>query len=339
MSWTTTIARLRERYEWDPNILAIARGIKFRKGSATAEDAVVFFVAKKRRQPAQPVPRHVFDVRRDGSLDRSRRHATDVRELSQASARSSGRRSERVLAIGAGPIERGTITLAFDSRVLPGPARRMLLSCSHVLADIWGRRDLDEYRVRGIGDGGRRYRGQPVVRTKARRVKGEVRLTYDAALARIGTNASAVPRWSIPRLHRQLTGLYTRPLQLRQRLSFLGAATGQVLPGIVATLAFPAPLDYRMGGQVRRVKVGNLYELAGAAPADGDSGGIVFVRDQALGLVVGGFFDAQIQQWTAVFHRISSVVSHLQGLQDGADAAAILAGPPGRSTETRRRKR
>ena len=75
------------------------------------------------------------------------------------------------------------------------------------------------------------------------------------------------------------------------------------------------------------MRVANLYELSGAAPADGDSGAIVFSGDQAVGLVVGDFFDAQRRQRTTVFHRLSSLAAHLRDLRGGADAARILAGP------------
>lgn len=328
MSWRATLAGLRKRFERDPNVLAIARGVKISRGEMTSRDAVVFFLARKQPRPARPLPTTVVDLREDGTRNSARRYPTDVRELTLARPCSSGRRIERVLAHGAGAIERGTLSLAFDAQLESVPRRRLLLGCSHVFADVWGRRPLDDYRLRGIGDGGRRYTATPVARTRARSRGREFALAYDAALARLVSGAAAVPCWSIPRLRRTLRGLHARPLRLRQPLCCLGAATGRVVTGALATLGLRAPLEYRRGGRSQLVQVANLYELAGVAAASGDSGGLVFLRDRAVGLVVGELFDAKLQRWTTVFHRLSSLASHLQRLQGGGVAAALLEGPP-----------
>lgn len=323
MSWRATIRRVEKRFADDPSVLGITRGVKIVAGTPTDVDAVVFLVARKQRRPRRPLPTYVHGVREDGSIDRSIRYPTDVRELREAAPRSSGRRIDRYLSQGAGRIEKGTIGLAFPAA--PPPAVT-LLSCSHVVADVWERRPLAAYRLKGWGDGRRRFVAVPTCRTRVTRRSGGFTLPFDAGIARVIANAAAVPCWSIPRIRRSLAGLYPGAIRLRMTLSVLGGTSPRAASGMVLATDFSTTLRYPFGGGHRPVRVSNLYELDGFAPLDGDSGAIVYRRAEAVGFVVGSFFDPGLGRHTAIFHRISSAAARLRRMRGGGAASALL--PP-----------
>jgi len=270
----------RRRYQGFPNVLGVAAGFKFCGGRRVARAAVQFFVGRKSERPARRLPRFVLGRDRRGRILRRMRIPTDV--IPTRPLRFACGAGSRLYAQG----ERGSLTLLFRDRSLPGAAGEgrgsfYLLTCAHVVGDLERSPPLSsEIRL------AQRPAARPFARVlkNSRAEKGVVE--HDVALARVVPQALPVRELEIEGGGHLSGWLDPEDLELGMELE-MSAASGRSR-GALQSLA--GEFLVRLDGHLYRVR--NLFGLS--APArEGDSGGLVHARGRAAGMVVarspGGF--------------------------------------------------
>jgi hypothetical protein len=293
MGVQSVIAHARARWVDGRNVLAIGRGPK-RVGDARLETpAVIFYVRRKGPEhfdAATRIPRWLLDRDAAGRVDRSRRWATDVREVGAAVAVSSGQQCRSVS-------EKGTASLAFD--VGRGRARRVyVLTCAHVIGDV--HREVPGFRRISLELPGRgRARGSRL----HHRVERNGRLDYDLAIGELVENAARVPLREVSRPGQALTAFLRSAIGGGRPVRVLGRRTLRVKDGtVIGPIHTPFPVRYR-GGELG---VRHLYELEGFTPRSGDSGGLVYHRERAVGVVV-----ARLSRGGCLFHPLYAATRRL----------------------------
>lgn len=287
------IAQARRKFLAADNILAIGRGRKRAGGETLAVPALIFYVRKKgpnRHDVGVRIPRKLYDRDSSGSVDRSRWFRTDVREVGAVELVSSGRQC-------SSRFRKGTASLVFDAR--SGGARDVYaLTCAHVIGDVHLATPGFERVKLGLPGSGF-VRGSRLHQI-SRRGDG---LEFDIAIAKLDDRAPVVPLRTVPRDGTSFAGFMKTPLPHSWRVKILGYKTGRVQNGrIVGPLHTPLPIDFEGGS----LAVRNLYVIEGFTPKPGDSGGIVYARDRAIGLVV-----ARFSRGGCVFHSLYSATRRL----------------------------
>jgi len=288
-----TAAACRRRYLGWPNVLDVGVGLKFRSGRLGDENPCVqFCVRRKLRRPAHRLPRFVYARRRDGKIDRRRRIPTDVVVV----------RSPR-FACGAGtrleaPGELGTLTLLFRNRPDGG---YYLLTCAHVAGSL-ERSPPPDPRLESEC-----CRGAPFATTVANSVAERGAVAFDVAIGRL-------ERACTPRPVRRVEGSRTRLRRLRPAAAiFPGArvdcatARSGAFSAVVASDA--RALRVRLDGTAYLVR--NLF-LIQARLLPGDSGGLVFDREEAIGILVAlAGDDAPGHVGWGLFQPLEGAIQHL----------------------------
>ncbi len=276
MGVQSVIAHARRKFLAADNILAIGRGRKRTGGETLDVPAVIFYVRKKgphHHDAGSRIPRKLYDRDSSGSVDRSRYFRTDVREVGRIEAVSSGRQC-------SSSFRKGTASLVFDA---PGGDSRevYVLTCAHVIGDVQLMTPgFKRVKLRLPGSG--TARGSRLHQVSQR----NGRLEFDIAIARLDDGAPAVPLRVVPKDGTSLTRFMNPPLPQDRRVKILGCKTGIVKSGrIVGPLHTSVPIPF-VGGSLL---VRNLYVIDDFTPKSGDSGGIVYSRDRAVGLVVARF--------------------------------------------------
>ena len=272
------------RYRRMPHVLAVAAGWKYRSGHPSDELAVQFFVDRKLKRPREPVPSYVYARRSDGRLDRSRCFITDVVEVGRFEFACGA--GSRVEATG----QSGTITLIFRNRAEPFAAW-FLLTCSHVAGDLLQSPPVDDEL-----DSPACAAADPFARVVKNAVAREGVVQYDIALARLGAEAIAkIGARALERIDGRVDGddrrlrsfVPSSEIGPSMEVEWMGAESGPT-SARVTTFAFSA--EVVLNG--RALTVPHLYTLDSPAQV-GDSGGLVYTDDRAIGIVVarspGGF--------------------------------------------------
>ena len=269
-------------------------GLKFRSGRLVDEGACVqFCVRRKLQRPgAHRLPRFVYARRRDGKVERSRRIPTDVVVV----------RSPR-FACGAGtrleaPGELGTLTLLFRNRPDGG---YYLLTCAHVAGSL-ERSPPPDPRLESEC-----CRAAPFAITVANSVAERGAVDFDLAIARL-------ERGCTPRPVRRVEGSRTRLRRLRPAAAIFPGARVECATarsgGFSALVASDArALRVRLDGSAYLVR--NLF-LIQARLLPGDSGGLVFEGDEAIGILVAlAGDDAPGHVGWGLFQPLEGSIQHL----------------------------
>jgi hypothetical protein len=289
----SVIAHARRKFLDADNVLAIGHGPKRVRDETRDVPAIIFYVRKKGPQnygAHTRIPRWLHDRDARGSLDRSRRYLTDVREIGTAVLVSSGRKC-------SSSFQKGTASLAFDSH--SGRSRAIyVLTCAHVIGDVHLKTPGFERVKLGIPGSGY-ARGSRLHQISRR----NGRLEYDIAIAMLDDGAPTVPLRGVPKDGTAFARFMKPPLPQNRRVKILGYRTGVVKSGrIVGPLHTSLPLDFDGG----TLSVRNLYVLEDFTPKRGDSGGIVYAGDRAIGLIV-----AKFTRGGCLFHSLYSATRQL----------------------------
>ncbi len=289
-----------QRYGHHPNVLGISAGTKYRKKTPLEQFCVQFFVKKKRRRPkSRPLPKFVYGVK-DGQIDRSVKIPTDVIEVRKVHL--AGGAGSRLIAFGS----EGSITLFFRNRTESSESAYYVLTCSHVVGDLTCSPPVnheidcpDCCKVSPFG-----------LVIKNTTSQGEY-LEYDIALAKVTPKTiEALGPSALRPLDGKVDGgnvvlksfmeanEIRPPLQVECQLLH-GWRTGTIR-------SFAGTFLTELRG--RKLRVRNLFLLdVGVVP--GDSGGIVYSEDRAVGLVVAH----SPEGWTW-FHPFQGAVDYLASL-------------------------
>ncbi len=289
-----TAAACRRRYLGWTNVLDVGVGLKFRSGRLGDEEPCVqFCVRRKLRRPGEHrLPRFVYARRRDGKVDRNRRIPTDVVVI--RSPRFACGAGTRLEAAG----ELGTLTLLFRNRPDGG---YYLLTCAHVAGSL-ERSPPPDPRLESEC-----CRGAPFATTLANSVAERGAVAFDIAIARL-------ERACTPRPVRRVQGSRIRLQRLRPAAAiFPGApvecatARSGAFSAVVASDA--RSLRVRLDGSDYLVR--NLF-LIQARLLPGDSGGLVFEGDEAIGILVAvAGDDAPGRIGWGLFQPLEGAIQHL----------------------------
>lgn len=300
-----TAAAAARRYGHVRHVLAVAAGWKYRDGRRSDELAVQFFVDSKRKRPRDRLPRYVYARRRDDSIDRSRCFVTDVLEVGRFEFACGG--GSRVDALG----ETGTLTLLFRNRAARSPAWYLLTS-AHVAGDLRESPPVDDEL-----DSGDCAASEPFARVVKNEVTRGRAIRYDVALARL--TKAAVGELGPRRLGRidgrvdaggpRLTGFVSGgEIGPSLEVVWVGARSGETRATVTT---FELSADVVMDG--REIRVPHLYTLDSAA-RPGDSGGLVYAGDRAVGIVV-----ARSPSGFCWFQPLEAAVRHVASLDPAAN--------------------
>jgi hypothetical protein len=290
-----TAAACRRRYRGRRDVLDVGVGVKYRRGRRCDEGLCVqFCVSRKLRRPGRRrLPRFVYARRRDGTPDRRRRIPTDVVVVRDAR-----------FACGAGtlleaPGETGTLTLLFRN----APERRFyLLTCAHVAGSLESSPPADPRLESGCCPGG------ALATTVVNAVAERGTVAWDVALARLEARCTPQPE-------RRVDGSRTALRRLRAPQAILPGAPVECATArsgrFAAVVASDArTLRIRLDRAVYRVR--NLFLLE-ARPLPGDSGGLVFDGDEAVGILVAGDAAPGNSGW-GLFQPLAGAIAHLEAL-------------------------
>lgn len=285
-------------YRWYPQVLGVGAGRKFRGKEPTDEiHCIQFFVTRKLRNPeaiGRSLPAFVYGRKHDGSIDRSIRFPTDVIAVGRVEpACSAG--SELDSETG----RFGAITLVFRNRMAGGAGRALMITCAHVVGDLEETTppdpDVESTCCRDV---------EPLGEAILSSVRHGHRVEYDVALIRIAD--AAVERCQLD-YSRTTSGVALR--------GFLPAS--DIDPHMEVECDFPvsgvrpAQVDgfagtvlMTIGG--RECAVRNAF-LIRANVRKGDSGGLVYRDDRAVGILFG----RSTGGW-GWFHALEDGVAHLR---------------------------
>lgn len=289
------------RYGRHPNVLGIAAGTKYRKKKPQEELCVQFFVKEKRKEPmSRPLPKFVYAVK-DGQADRSVKIPTDVIKVRKV--RLVGGAGSRLEALGSA----GSITLFFRNRAEKPQSIYYVLTCSHVVGDLTDSPPVDDEI--DCPDCSKTSPFGLVVKNAT--TSGEY-LEYDIALARLTDDAvTALGPATLRALDGKVDGgsvVLTklmdandiRPsLRVECQLAQSGWRRGNVRN-------FAGTLLVELRG--RQLQVRNLF-VVDVAVVPGDSGGIVYSDESAVGLIV-----AHSPEGWAWFQSLQGAIDHLANL-------------------------
>jgi hypothetical protein len=280
--------------------------LKYKRNKPQEELCVQFFVREKQRQPlSRPLPKFVYGVS-GGRIDRSVKFPTDVIKVGKLHlACGAGTRLE---ALGSA----GTATLFFRNRAEPSQSVYYVLTCSHVVGDLTDSPPVnDEVNCPDC------IETSPFGNVIKNSISRGEPLEYDIALARL--TDSAVKALGADRL-RQLDGrvededlVLTKILDAKDirpsvevdcNLARSGSRSGRVR-------SFAGSFLAELRG--RELLVHNLYILDVAA-VPGDSGGLIYSDDCAIGVIVARSPDG----W-AWFHSLQGAIGYLGKLDPQLD--------------------
>ena len=290
-----TAAACRRSYRHHRNVLDVGVGVKYRAGHRSGEGLCVqFCVSRKLRRPgASRLPRFVYARRRDGSPDRRRRIPTDVVVVRDARfACAAGTRLDA-------PGETGTLTLLFRNG---SDGAFHLLTCAHVAGSLAHSPPGDPRLESECCPGG------VFATTVAQSVALRGVVDWDVALAKLDARCAPQPE-------RRVEGSRTPLRRLRapeailpgDRVECATARSGRFEAWVASDAR---SLRIRLDRVVYRVR--NLFLLE-ARPRPGDSGGLVFDGDEAVGILVAvAGDDAPGNAGWGLFQPLAGAIAHLE---------------------------
>lgn len=255
-----------------PNVIGIGAGKKSTGGNWTDELSIHFFVSKKVSSEdlkGRKVPTFVYGRFEDGRTNRKKRYVTDVIEAGNIKLTCCA----GTTIYGKGKI--GTITLLFRNKAISNDKWYYILTCSHVVADL-AEQISDGVINSGYCDG---TFADVVKRSKCND-------EYDIALAKLTENAVKELGPDLPRIDCKIAGI---TLILTHFFPSDKIDMGLLVHCRVGNANPPGRVVTARGGAVSILYKGctykNLY-LLNIGLKVGDSGGIVYHDDAAVGIVV-----------------------------------------------------
>jgi hypothetical protein len=285
-----------KNYKRYPNVCGISHGAKFSDGqrNSSIKNAVQFFVSKKignKEDLKKTLPGFVYGRNKQGKVDKSVKIPTDVIELQNLELCClSG--NEVSTSTGA----RGSINLIFENQV--GDPSVLILTCSHVAGDMTFSPLADELRG---GNMDCQFQANVIANTVV--LDGEVE--YDIAVAQpfnvFGTADQLTSTANV-----QFTGFGIAEdykegtvLECHSLMSEVHNIRIESEESFFENILTP---------EGNQVIVHNLLACTGIVER-GDSGGIVYRDDRAVGIIVAKADD----NWVFI-HPLENAVNHLSDL-------------------------
>lgn len=268
---TATLDAAAKNYRNYPSVCGVSYGAKYSGGELLeGVEAVQFFVTEKTDPKDLPrtLPKYVFQRSGDGRLDRGTQIPTDVielRNLQLCCQAGDGVGNE----FGA----EGSVALFFENQADGG--RAMLATCSHVASDLMS--DGQTFEVSG-GVNGCFFLASTAAFTV---VEGDF-LEFDIAVAEVTQIDELAPN-EVRGDDGPLVG-FADPGSFAQGDVFACRSGRQGAHEIILQSAATTFRDVEADG-LGFITVANLYACQGVVER-GDSGGIVYAGDLAVGIIV-----------------------------------------------------
>jgi hypothetical protein len=278
----------------NPNIVGVGVGTKLKRGKATREhNSIQFFVVRKRSLSSitGPVlPKFVYGRRPNGQVDRRYRIPTDVIKVGRIRATCGAGSAIETLG------KEGAIALLFTNKAAAGGS--FLVSCAHVLSDLRVSVPVVDELFSNC-----RPAQQPFARTVASATAKNGVLQFDVALGQL---VAALPP-------SEDLVVETAPVRHLERffpseeikaplLCDCALPASNIPSASVMSFSGAAQVSYPQGDFV----VKNAYVIA-ASVRPGDSGGLLFVENSALGIVF-----ARSDEGFAWFHALEPAIDYLE---------------------------
>lgn len=279
------------------DVRAVTVGAKFTNGTQIPNvEAVQFFVdAKKRASELKKLlPEYVFLRNPSGEIDRSKRIPTDVIELRNLELCCFA--GDEVAKVGGNT---GSITLMFENKT--GDDRKIIVTCSHVAGDMSVSPAEGEFRGGDGSLGGCLFRANVLANSvaKNRHIEydigiGEVFFFNEFTDLGLGEGTGKLASFSAE-------GDLNRGVILGCLSNISSERTATIVSEKTTFRRIKTP----DGGQIT---VHNLIACKGIA-VPGDSGGIAYVEDRAVGIIVARADD----EWLFI-HPIEEAMAHLAAI-------------------------
>ena len=287
-----TVDRATKNYRSYPGVCAVSFGSKFSDGELVeGVEAVQFFVTDKIDvvQLSRSLPKHVFVRTEDGALDRSAKVPTDVIEL----------KNMRLCCQGGDGVgnefgAEGSLALIFENFADAG--RRMALTCSHVASDLLSAGQ--SFEISGGADGCFFF-----ATTTAFTTVDNDSLTFDIALAEIVQIDEFPPR-EVRGAGVTLTGF--ADMQTSVQGDQFECRSRRAGDHTITLQSASATFQNVDADDVGLITLDNLYACKGQVER-GDSGGIVYLGDKAVGIIVAMADDG----WVFI-HALSDAIAFLE---------------------------
>jgi hypothetical protein len=294
-----TLGACEPLYAGWPGVVGISVGPKLRNGREVAAASIQFYVERKQRSSDFALPAHVPACDANGSALAGVWIPTDVVEVGRVEAACAA--GSTITRVGS----RGTITLIFsDAGTGPGAVRRFALTCGHVVGDLTQRRPVGPNVWSSCCPA-----RVPIGKTVASSTRNGLFIDYDIALVRLedGAASSCALGDRRTRYGTTLTGFYP---------------PDRIGPGTFVSCDFPVSnvrsttvashrgtVQMVLGSRVCTVR--NAFTLR-ARVMRGDSGGLLFNGDRAVGILFG-----RSEKGFGWFHPLRDAVDYLAGLPGG----------------------
>jgi hypothetical protein len=292
----------RRLYRKYPNVVGISTGTKYVEKKATGNHASVHFYVRKKGLPKKidkknVLPRFVYGRFKNGKVNRKLTFPTDVIEVGRVRM-VCGAGSRISSSIGL-TRQNGTMAFVFKNKIGSGN-NYYVVSCAHVIGNIDGRSNIPV-----IVESECRPAITPFAATLFSSTQQDQQVEYDIAIAQI--NASCLPM-------RDLEVVGTS-ISIR---SFMPKS--EIVPSLQVSCALPVSNAKRgvLGSHEGSVNIEyrrGTYEVENAwmvkvdkRVREGDSGGIIYVGNTAIGIV---FAASDSDEGWAWFHPLIDAFEYI----------------------------
>lgn len=282
-----------------PNVVGISAGTKFKNLAATDNHAAIHFYVRQKTRPKRGklLPRTVYGRFKNGKVNRKLRFATDVIEVGRVKT-VCGAGSRISASIGLNR-QNGTITFLFKNKA--GPDKKYYaVSCAHVIGDINGPNGTP------VTSDSECSQDATFATTIFYSTQKDEAVEYDIAVAEI--NPACLP---LPDLEIAGTNTAIRSFMPKSRINpplpvSCALPVSNAQRGVVSSEAGTVSVEYKKG----TYEVQNAWMVkANKRVKEGDSGGIVYAGDVAIGVV---FASSDTDDGWAWFHPLVDAFAYLQ---------------------------
>ncbi len=294
-----TLDGVQGNYRYFANVCGVAYGTKFSDGAPLIDTpSVQFFVSEKRpeQELAKSLPKFVYGRSQTGVIDRAVRIPTDVIELRNLEMCCFA--GNEVARVGGST---GSVALMFENKT--ADRKQFVVTCAHVAGDLEHVSSDAEIRGGQPIPGGCLFRAHVVASTLA----NNGQLEYDVAIGEV-FSASEFFDLGLANSSVTLTQFGTDSDQERDStLEFRSSVSADRTADITSSTTSIRRIQTPEGNHVT---VHNLIACKGKA-VRGDSGGIAFVEDRAVGMLVARADD----DWVFI-HPLRDALEHLAAEHD-----------------------
>lgn len=275
-------------------VIGAGIGHRIQSDELTDEVCIRVYVRKKlpSEQITKKVPRFVYGRKSDGSIIYSKKIKTDVIPMEDSGLCCKS--GVEIEPFG----HRGALTLVFKNKV-PRDNTIYILTCSHVVGDLTRSPPIHET----ISSSCCQQDAKNFAVTRANTISINNTIEYDIALAEITSSCTPQSELDVEGSGKKIERFFPPDnIQLKMQLSCAFPASRIRSAKIVGLRTF---LSFTVNGRV--IRFNNLFAID-RRPLEGDSGGLLYIDSDAVGMIVA------FRGSEGFFQPLEEAFSHLQTL-------------------------